>query len=359
MENPEKSMEYMTFVILLAELLLMYLLAALWRVYRRNRRVYRLKDKYRMASLKEHVTYLYRILGTRGSHFKCPPELQSAIRHRNNLEYNLRRLMREILDHMGLSIEGPELHIVYSNFDSFSRDGTAGRFETGGGRRSEIEIFLKKDYSFWNTAAVLCHECAHYFMNLRNIRLQDPAEQEELTDITAVFLGFGKILRRGYEQRSRSKPMGFNQKLIQQTRLGYLSADEIGYVQVSLENRVPKYRNVFYGRSRSAEQPPPRENKYRKITARIETLEKKHNALVRLIARPELAAASYTRKEWELLQELMIALETGHLEASLGGLKRQAPTTDPKELSASLALVVDLEKRIAAWTALAKRKVGH
>jgi len=47
-------------------------------------------------------------------------------------------------------------------------------------------------------AAVLAHEVAHYYLHHHGIRLKDTAQNEFLTEMAAVYLGFGFLLQQGY-----------------------------------------------------------------------------------------------------------------------------------------------------------------
>lgn len=86
--------------------------------------------------------------------------------------------------------------------------------------------------------AILAHEVTHIFLHQHQISFETTEEDEMLTDTTAAFLGFGpSILNIAYNRTSR---IG-NRETTEEFILGYLSADEFGYVMAK--------RNHYFGTS--------------------------------------------------------------------------------------------------------------
>jgi hypothetical protein len=67
--------------------------------------------------------------------------------------------------------------------------------------RRGTDVFIELDPDIIDypeaTLAVLAHELSHKWLHQRQIRLDDPTENEILTDIASVFLGFGKYCLNG------------------------------------------------------------------------------------------------------------------------------------------------------------------
>jgi hypothetical protein len=76
---------------------------------------------------------------------------------------------------------------------------TAGRIELGNCGR-DVYVELNRDICVYSDAvlATLCHELSHKFLNTHGIRNGSTVlEQEFLTDVTAVYLGLGKLMLNG------------------------------------------------------------------------------------------------------------------------------------------------------------------
>jgi len=92
----------------------------------------------------------------------------------------------------------------------------------------------------YSLGGILAHEVTHQLLYSRHISLEDPNENEFFTDLTAVFVGLGKLLLNG--------------ALDQGGRLGYLSPDLIAYslkkmchvhtidIEIALENLTGEAR---------------------------------------------------------------------------------------------------------------------
>jgi len=81
-------------------------------------------------------------------------------------------------------------------------------------------------------AATLCHEACHKWLQVNGISSSIKSEDEILTDITTVFLGFGKIMLNGCKAtivRYETIPNGT--RTITETRTsGYLDRDQLAFV---------------------------------------------------------------------------------------------------------------------------------
>lgn len=73
-------------------------------------------------------------------------------------------------------------------------------------------FYVGKKYAL---GGILAHEMTHALLYSRGISLEDSKENELLTDLTAVFVGLGKLLLNGYLDEGGG--------------LGYLSPDLIAY----------------------------------------------------------------------------------------------------------------------------------
>jgi hypothetical protein len=97
--------------------------------------------------------------------------------------------------------------------------------------------------------ATLAHEITHKFLHIRDIpitpELNSQLDEEILTDITAVFLGLGKLMVRGCECKKVSTQEGVQGKVTttETYRCGYLDRSQLSlvYLLVSAMRRIPAH----------------------------------------------------------------------------------------------------------------------
>ena len=63
----------------------------------------------------------------------------------------------------------------------------------------EITVNIQNDMTMDTVISILAHECTHYLLISNNIKLKETIQNECLTDVTAVILGFGKYMVEGYK----------------------------------------------------------------------------------------------------------------------------------------------------------------
>lgn len=121
---------------------------------------------------------------------------------------------------------------------SFTRQepNTAGHIELNSDEK-ETQIFLnyKERKSSNALLTTLSHEISHKYLYDKNIRCNDTKvyvkENEVLTDITAVFLGLGKLMLNGCKTINVSEELkGNGGKVITNTTRGYLSLAQLAFV---------------------------------------------------------------------------------------------------------------------------------
>ncbi len=102
--------------------------------------------------------------------------------------------------------------------------GVAGHIEL---RHAQPEVFVEIDNALEcqeSVLAVLAHEIAHKFLHRKGVSLPVESENEELTDLATIFMGFGRLSLNGCEA---GRPMSRleNGKYVDATvksRVGYL-----------------------------------------------------------------------------------------------------------------------------------------
>jgi hypothetical protein len=74
----------------------------------------------------------------------------------------------------------------------------AGLYSANFVGKKQITIANEQIYRFPNLAAIVAHEFTHHYLHLHKIHC-DIVNDEILTDLAAIYLGFGFLLLRGYE----------------------------------------------------------------------------------------------------------------------------------------------------------------
>jgi hypothetical protein len=143
-----------------------------------------------------------------------PYSLPAGIQAKYNNSDNRRPIIQDLTDHMGYylgvlsrieielveDIEGTFDFIVDNKCGAIGkyRYPFAGMYTTGFAGKKKIYIANEQQYRFDNLAAIMAHECTHNYIAIHKIALNQ-IENEILTDILAIYLGFGFLLLRGYE----------------------------------------------------------------------------------------------------------------------------------------------------------------
>jgi len=143
-------------------------------------------------------------------------------------EQDLQRVAAEIAKHLGI-LRAPSV-----NYDW----GLKMEPEVAGQIRAATPIYsirlpffyVGKKYAL---GAILAHEMTHAFLFSRGILLDDPHENEMLTDLAAVFIGLGKLLINGLISMT-------NERSKEMSTLGYLSPELIAYCY----RKVRVYRSI-------------------------------------------------------------------------------------------------------------------
>jgi len=113
------------------------------------------------------------------------------------------------------------------------KDGVAGHIDLSA-HGTCIHIELDPDIKrFPDTAgATLCHELCHKWLQHNGIQIALERDHEILTDITSVYLGYGKIMLNGCKaviERNKSTPEG-TERITETMRAGYLDRDQLALV---------------------------------------------------------------------------------------------------------------------------------
>ncbi len=86
--------------------------------------------------------------------------------------------------------------------------------------------------------AILAHEITHEYLYVSNVSFSNKYENEILTDIAAIFLGFGKLMLNGGENENiwKNYYFGGNTTITDKLGVGYLDRSKIAFVYLLVCN---------------------------------------------------------------------------------------------------------------------------
>lgn len=152
-----------------------------------------------------------------------------------------------VAEHVGLA------HLVFVVSFTTHAANTAGHIELDHASR---DVFVELSYDICNhpnaVLATLCHEISHKFLHIHGIRAgHTTIEQEYLTDVTAVFLGMGKIMLNGCV--SVTTQTNGRQTKTNTLKVGYISRECFAFVYnlLCVSRQIPK-ADRYLGISESA-----------------------------------------------------------------------------------------------------------
>lgn len=162
--------------------------------------------------------------------FILKDELERHLRYSRFSEKYVLELLDEILDYMQLDKKDINLKINYvSSKYSMPYAGLYSENEDNLQRKT-IVLNIQNDMTMNTVISTLAHECTHHLLLSNNIKMNDRIQNECLTDITAIILGFGNFMKEGYKISNKVIYDEINHRSIKKDRVGYLSCKDIEYV---------------------------------------------------------------------------------------------------------------------------------
>ena len=112
-------------------------------------------------------------------------------------------------------------------------------------RSTRLSVFLNQDFmdSKEVMGAIIAHEISHLYLYFNGLQKFDSSSElkgpvnEYVTDITAFVIGLGILMLNGCEIKRRTIHQP-NQVITEETRLGYLSPDQMRFVQEQILARI-------------------------------------------------------------------------------------------------------------------------
>ena len=115
----------------------------------------------------------------------------------SNKEETQNKLYIELRDMLSFLELPPCVRVVVEyNSDNSEQAGSYQKSSYG----RIITVNIRPFYSKYHVFAILCHECAHYFMEYHNLNWNDTELNEQKTDVIANLIGFNKVMLKGYRE---------------------------------------------------------------------------------------------------------------------------------------------------------------
>jgi len=157
-------------------------------------------------------------------------DLERHLRYSRFSEKAMNELLNDVLQHMNINIQNIKLKINYIS----SKKGMhyAGLYSEKqyGLNEPIIVINIRNDMTMDTVISIVAHECTHHLLLSNKIRLEKVQENECLTDVTALVLGFGKFMKEGYKIFNKIIYDSEFKRTINKDRVGYLSYKDVKYV---------------------------------------------------------------------------------------------------------------------------------
>ena len=204
----------------------------------------RVKVKRKDPYLDEKIKFIHEALGKTYPTFSLTWRQKHLNKRRiNNKKVN--KIITAILEHLELPIKEFNVKIEKTKSPDY-----AGNYSHGYGIPT-IKLVVNDSSTTNSILATLCHECTHHFLHEKGIWLPDTQDNEYLTDVTAIYVGFGEIIKKGYQNEKRIIDSHY-EKIDDQTysysvqtevsKVGYLSPGEVKYVLKKVKKLNKKYK---------------------------------------------------------------------------------------------------------------------
>ena len=161
-------------------------------------------------------------------------ELERHLRYSRFSEKYVLELLHEILEYMGLNKDNIILKVNYISSKYYMQYAGMYSEKLEHTDDKQILINIQNDMTMDTVISILAHECTHHLLLSNNIKMKERLQNECLTDITAIILGFGKFMVEGYKISNRVIYDEEFHRSIKKDRVGYLSYKDVKY---AIKNR--------------------------------------------------------------------------------------------------------------------------
>ena len=106
-------------------------------------------------------------------------------------------------------------------------------------------MIIRSNTNIDTIISVLAHESTHHLLLSNGIELAERIENESLTDVTTMLLGFREYMYEGYKIANTLQYEGTNTIFVDKRAVGYLTPNDIKYAG-KIINRVKEDDTASY-----------------------------------------------------------------------------------------------------------------
>jgi len=158
--------------------------------------------------------------------FKLNQELERYLKYSRFSEKHVLQLLNEITEYMRLDDKRIELKV---NYVSSRKNLEYAGLYMGTKEQNVIVLNIKNDMTIDTVISVLAHECTHYLLLSNGIKLEDTKENEWLTDMTTIILGFEKYMIEAHKASNDIIYDTVSRRIVKKNCVGYLTNNDIKY----------------------------------------------------------------------------------------------------------------------------------
>jgi len=172
----------------------------------------------------------------------------------DNCEYNTQKAVDEILRHCGLdNISVRVTHDPLQVSKALSTTSTVVNYNIPGTayqlNNRQYTIYINKNYSPKIIAGILSHEIGHIYILSNDIKFKTGSSQEkrfeeQMTDLSTIALGLGKLMIEGHSYSYYEKGQTYN------GIIGYLTSGILYYAQALMELKIEQVNRKIINMSK-------------------------------------------------------------------------------------------------------------
>lgn len=160
--------------------------------------------------------------------YKLDSLLYQRLKYTKMDDKSVTELFKSICEFLKINYEEIEFKIIRTS--SRTKSNIAGSYYS---EKQAVNLEISTYTTIEQVVAVIAHECTHHIFNSNGLEMKIVKENEILTDVSAIILGFFEFFYKGYRDEARVAFEGEFKKVVFRNKLGY-----IGYKDVK---RVKRY----------------------------------------------------------------------------------------------------------------------
>lgn len=192
--------------------------------------------------IKENLKYIDNKLKDKSflenDKFEIPIEIEREIKYSRYSDKAIDKLVKLILKHMNLEKDKIDVKVINKSSKEYLK--YVGLYQEFKDNTNKITIIVTRKYNYENIVATVIHECTHHFLFKNKIKYKDVRENEILTDIATIYLGFSEYMIQGYQKRTIVNYKNEFTRLIDDAKIGYVTSKDLQVANKILK-KMTKY----------------------------------------------------------------------------------------------------------------------